>query len=63
MLEIHNRQPVILNQDEIDLYLDIKKSGKDLLTNIQRPQIIFHEISKEVNKPTNNNPSLIKSIN
>ena len=61
--EIHHRQPVILNQDEIDLYLDIKKSGKNLLANIQKPQIIFHEISKEVNKPNNNDPSLIKSIN
>ena len=61
--EIHHRQPVILNQDEIDLYLDLKKSGKNLLANIQKPRIIFHEISKEVNKPTNNDPSLIKSIN
>ena len=63
MTEIHHRQPVILNQDEIDLYLDIKKSGKNLLANFQRPQIIFHEISKEVNKPTNNDSSLIKPIN
>ena len=63
MTEIHHRQPVILNQDEIDLYLDIKKSGKNLLANVQRPQIIFHEISKEVNKPTNNDSSLIKPIN
>ena len=62
IIEIHHRQPVILDSIEIDKYLDLKKSGKEQLLNIKRPNLKFHEISKEVNKPTNNDPALINPI-
>ena len=62
IIEIHHRQPVILDSIEIDKYLDLKKSGKEQLLNIKRPNLKFHEISKEVNKPTNNDPVLINPI-
>ena len=62
IIEIHHRQPVILDSIEIDKYLDLKKSGKEQLLNIKRPNLKSHEISKEVNKPTNNDPALINPI-
>ena len=62
IIEIHHRQPVILDSIEIDKYLDLKKPGKEQLLNIKRPNLKFHEISKEVNKPTNNDPALINPI-
>ena len=62
-MEIHHRQPVILNENEIDNYLNIKNSGKNYLQNSSKTDLNFYEISKEVNKPTNNYPSLVSSIN
>ena len=34
----------------------------DILQAINPPELKFHEVSKDVNKPINNGPSLIKSI-
>ena len=63
IMEIHHRQPVILNENEINSYLNIKNSGKNFLQSSSKTNLKFYEISKEVNKPTNNYPSLISSIN
>ncbi len=60
--EIHHRQPVILNQTDINRYLDIEMSGSSFLKECKKPKLIFHEISKDVNKPTNNSASLIQKI-
>ena len=60
--EIHNRQPVILNQTDINRYLNIEMSGSSFLKECKKPKLIFHEISKDVNKPTNNTSSLIQKI-
>ena len=57
--DIHHREPLIINEEQISNYLNIKKEGMDILRNIKPPKLTFHEISKDVNKPVNNDPSLI----
>jgi putative SOS response-associated peptidase YedK len=58
--EIHHREPLILNEEQISNYLDIKKEGTDILKSIKPPELKFRIVSKDVNKPINNDPSLIK---
>ena len=58
--EIHHRQPVILNETDVNKYLNLELSGSNFLKECKRTNLIFYEISKEVNKPTNNNISLIQ---
>jgi putative SOS response-associated peptidase YedK len=59
--EIHHREPLILNEGQISNFLDIKKEGTDILKSIKPPELKFRIVSKDVNKPINNDPSLIKS--
>jgi putative SOS response-associated peptidase YedK len=59
--QVHNREPLIINQEQISNYLNIKKEGMDILQAIKPPELKFHVVSKDVNKPINNDPSLIKS--
>ena len=60
--EIHHRQPVILNQTDVNRYLNLELSGSSFLKEANKPKLIFHEVSKDVNKPTNNTASLVQSI-
>ena len=60
---IHHRQPVILNETDVNRYLNLELSGSNFLKEKKKPKLIFHEISKDVNKPTNNMASLIQPIN
>ena len=60
---IHHRQPVILNENDINRYLNLELSGSNFLKEKKNPNLIFHQISKDVNKPTNNTASLIQPIN
>ena len=60
--EIHHRQPVILNQADITRYLNLELQGSAFLKERKIPNLIFHEISKDVNKPTNNSASLIQKV-
>jgi|TARA_B100001093_G_scaffold518985_1_gene605881 putative SOS response-associated peptidase YedK len=60
--EIHHREPLIVNKSQISNYLNIKKEGKDILNSIKAPELKFHEVSKEVNKPINNDSSLINAL-
>ena len=60
VLEIHRRQPVILNEKDINRYLNIELNGSSFLKECKKPNLEFYEISKEVNKPTNNSVSLIQ---
>ena len=53
---------LILNEDQISNYLDIKKEGTDILKSIKAPDLKFHIVSKDVNKPINNDSSLIKAM-
>tara|TARA_B100001029_G_C14845185_1_gene330585 strand:+ start:73 stop:699 length:627 start_codon:yes stop_codon:yes gene_type:complete len=58
--EIHHRQPVILNEVDVNRYLNLELSGSDFLKESKKTKLLFHEVSKEVNKPTNNIISLIQ---
>jgi putative SOS response-associated peptidase YedK len=60
--EIHHRQPVILNQTDVNRYLNLELSGSSFLKEAKKPNLIFHEVSKNVNKPTNNVASLIQKV-
>ena len=60
--EIHSREPLIINKSQINNYLNIKKNGMEILNSIKAPKIKFHEITKDVNNPINNDPSLINPI-
>ena len=60
--EIHYREPLILGEEQISNYLDVKKEGTDILKSIKASELKFHEVSKDVNKPINNDSSLIKAM-
>ena len=60
---VHHREPLIVNQSQINNYLNIKKNAMEVLSSIKPPNLKFHEISKDVNNPINNDPALIKPIN
>ena len=62
VLDIHHRQPVIINQKDINNYLNIELNGHNFLSGYQCPELGFYQISKDVNKPLNNNISLIQKI-
>ena len=58
--EVHHRQPVIINENDINRYLNLELDGSSFLKECKRPKLEFYQISKEVNKPTNNSISLIQ---
>lgn len=60
--EIHHRQPVILIQNDINRYLNLELQGSAFLKECNKPDLIFHEVSKDVNKPTNNSASLVQAV-
>ena len=62
ILEIHRRQPVILNEKDVNRYLNIELNGSSFLKECKKPNLELYEIYKEVNKPTNNNISLIQKV-
>tara|TARA_A100000164_G_scaffold283631_1_gene256252 strand:- start:42 stop:668 length:627 start_codon:yes stop_codon:yes gene_type:complete len=60
---IHHREPLIINESQINNYLNVKKEPLDILNSIKPPNLKFYEISKNINNPTNNNPELINPVN
>ena len=53
ILDIHHRMPVILREVEIENYL----SSKDpivFLNSHQNPELVFYEVGRDVNNPSNN---------
>jgi putative SOS response-associated peptidase YedK len=60
--EIHHRQPVIINQTDVNRYLNLELQGSTFLKECSKPGLIFHEVSKDVNKPTNNSASLVQAV-
>ena len=60
---IHHREPMIINQSQINNYLNLKKEAMSVLNSIKPPNLKFYEISKDVNNPLNNDPTLIKPLN
>ena len=59
---IHHRQPVILNEGDVNRYLNLELSGSNFLRESKKTKLSFYEVSKEVNKPTNNSISLIQKL-
>ena len=53
---------MILNQTDVNRYLNLELSGSSFLKEAKKPKLIFHEITKDVNKPTNNTASLIQPV-
>ncbi len=60
--QIHHRQPVILNEKDVNTYLNIELEGSSFLKECIKPDLEFYQISKDVNRPTNNSISLIQKI-
>ena len=60
--EIHHRQPVILNETDVNRYLNLELTGSSFLKECNKPELEFYQISKDVNKPTNNSISLIQKV-
>ena len=60
--EIHHRQPVILIQNDVNRYLNLELQGSVFLKERKIPDLTFYQVSKDVNKPTNNTASLIQKI-
>lgn len=60
--DIHDRQPVILNQADINRYLNLELQGSSFLKECKKPDLVFYQVSKDVNKPTNNSISLIQAV-
>ena len=58
--KVHERQPVILNEQDINKYLNLELNGFEFLNNIINPELDFYKVSTEVNKPNNNDNTLIK---
>jgi len=59
---IHHRQPVILNEGDVNRYLNLELSGSNFLRECKKTKLSFYKVSKEVNKPTNNSISLIQKL-
>ncbi|PHX89665.1 MAG: DUF159 family protein [Pelagibacteraceae bacterium] len=60
--DIHDRQPAILNQADVNRYLNLELQGSSFLKECKKPDLIFYQVSKNVNKPTNNSISLIQGL-
>ena len=60
--EIHHRMPVILQEQDIARYLDLKTDALTLLNVYPGVPLTFNEVSREVNNPANNTPELIQSL-
>ena len=63
ILSIHHRQPVILNEKDINKYLDLQLNGSVFLKEKKKINLKFYEVTKDVNNPSTNNISLIQKKN
>jgi len=63
---IHNRMPVILQQELEDQWLNIKIQNQDSIKRLLMPypddDMISYAVSNEVNNTENDNPQLIKQV-
>ena len=65
LASIHNRMPVIISPFNFDRWIDPNsdpKNLKDLLQPYPPGELTVYPVSREVNKPSNNNPELIKPL-
>ena len=62
IINIHHRQPVIINEEGFNDYFNLKKEGTSFLKSYKVPELKFHPVSKDVNKPINNKKELIEEL-
>jgi putative SOS response-associated peptidase YedK len=64
MDEIHHRMPVILPPDDYDMWLDPDFDENEPLTSLLKPyssdKMEAYIVSRRVNKPSNNEPSVVE---
>ena len=64
MHEIHHRMPVILHPEDYELWLDPDFDEKEPLTSLLKPYpadaMEAYPVSRRVNTPSNNEPSVLK---
>jgi putative SOS response-associated peptidase YedK len=64
MDEIHHRMPVILPPEDYAMWLDPDFDEKELLTSLLKPYpadaMEAYPVSRRVNKPSNNEPSVVE---
>ena len=61
-IDIHHRQPVIINEKDLNNYFNLKKEGASFLKSYKAPKLKFHPVSKDVNNPINNTKELIEEL-
>ena len=59
VIDIHQRQPVIINKNNLNDYFNLKKEGTSFLKSHKAPELKFYHVSKDVNNPINNTKELI----
>ncbi len=63
---IHNRMPVIVHPEDYELWLDPDFDEKEPLTTLLKPYpaglMEAYPVSRRVNSPSNNEPSIIESV-
>ena len=66
MGEIHHRMPVILQPEDYDMWLDPDFDEKEALTTLLKPYpadaMEAYTVSRRVNKPSNNEPSVLEPV-
>jgi len=66
MRNVHNRMPVILSRDDEDKWLSPELENEAALQEFLHPMadgsLTLYPVSKDVNKPANNNPNLLEII-
>ena len=61
-IDIHHRQPVIINEKDLNNYFNLKKEGTSFLKSYKAPKLKFNPVSKDVNNPINNTKELIEEL-
>ena len=62
VINIHHRQPVIINEEDLNNFFNLKKEGTSFLKSYKAPELKFYPVSKNVNKPINNTKELIEKL-
>jgi len=61
-IDVHHRQPVIINEKDLNNYFNLKNEGSSFLKCYKTPKLKFHPVSKDVNNPINNRKELIEEL-
>ena len=62
VIDIHHRQPIIINEEDFSDYFNHKKKQASFLKSYKAPELKFHPVSKDVNNPINNTKELIEEL-